>query len=276
MQNENQPNEPNNIVSPQDDRQQPGPDTSNVVPIVLGSDFAPSEPKRQFYKNPIYVGTILVAVALVLIASFAMVYKSNFKAHPVETQSRLAQKKSKSPTDLERKLANYPEELSKLRAFSLPIYIPASYSVSKAVIGESTTGGIKKQFVGYGINPQFGQGLVPGSYAVNIFSIDQDFVPPNDCGSPAGGKLASPILCTRYEGSTEEMPAYIYRGILLPTITNTDYDPSTYLTLYVKRGNEVITVQTSGSSPDELYAMVKAMVLIDPVDLPEDTLVSFY
>lgn len=231
------------------------------------------KPSKAFYKKPIFM-VALVFCVLVTATGAGLFLKGH--QSPAKSATRSGpQRKSKTPTAFEQKLAQYPKYLSALHAFTLPVYVPRDGTLQATVIGAHTEAGVKKQFIYYGINLQSGQGLVPGSYEISEFTRDSSFQPSNDCGLPLGGRAASPITCTAYQGATKEMPAYVYQGQQPGNITNTSVPQSSYLTLYVQRDEEIITIQTSGSSPEELYEMVKDMELINPVDLPVDTTVSF-
>lgn len=213
-------------------------------------------------------------LSIVILASGYLIF-SNKPDNTAGGSSQVPSRKSNSPSAFEKKLSSTPASLEKVRTFSLPIYVPKDGNFTAPIIGATKINGENFEYVRYGINSQYGRGLVPGSYSVAMFSLNSYFNPPADCGLPLGSTGSSYIACTVYDGAGKDMPAYYYKGQQPGNITNTTVSADSYLTLYVKRGKEVITIQTAGSSPAELYQMIKDMRITNPLDLPENTLVNF-
>lgn len=201
---------------------------------------------------------------------------STSTSNPAGTEAQVPPRQSSAETALEKKLASNSTVLAKLRSFSLPIYVPRGQQIDNPSLGTNTSNGITTQVVSYGINTKFGQGLVPGTYGVSMFTLDSSFNPPSDCELPNGGPASSPIACTPFSGSSQAAPAYSYQGQEPGGITNTNVPASSYITLYIRKGTELITIQTSGASAEQLYQLFNSMTLINPVDMPENTLVGFY
>lgn len=261
---------------PSGSKSQSAQTTSSVLETT--SDTEPSRPIQKHRTKPkVLTATIILAAVLAVGGSIGAwtIKRDQPDDKSISMTPSVSPQKPSAPTEFEKKLSAYPDYLSRLNNFSLPVFIPSDQQPENTVIGSHTINGSVRDFVYYGINSKFGQGIVPGTYSVSMFTLSSDFNPPTDCGLPTGGKASSPITCSYFDGADKDTPAYTYQGQQPGGITNTNVPSSSYLTLYVKRNNQVITVQTSASSAEDLYAYVKSMKQIHPLDLPADTGVSF-
>lgn len=120
----------------------------------------------------------------------------------------------------------------------------------------------------YGINLKYGQGNVRGSYGVTVYPATASYNPPEDCGLPANVSAADKISCKKFEGSDNDSIAYTSGGVP-GSIQNTNTTKE--ITMYVKKDDMVIAIQTADTSAEEIYELVKSMEKISKNQIPQNT-----
>lgn len=237
------------------------------------SSFEPTPTLQPIQPKPrkkIVIALCLLFILLLLLGG-AFAFKSLNKSTATSTSqpTQSTQPTGSSPTALEKKLNQ--QQIDQLHAIKMPLYIPKGMPIQNPILSyvKSTN---KTQLI-YGVNIQYGQGPLKGSYSFSIYPVSSTFKPPTDCGLTNGKSASSPLACSEYKQTDKNISTYIYNGNNPLGITNTSGQQQ--ITMYAKKGEVVIAVSTAATDPSELFNIIKNMQQIKPAELPSSTMTNF-
>ncbi len=250
-------------------------ESEDTKPAQIGTVYAgPIVPgyieERQSFK---YLLPVLVAIAITFTGGIIAYFGLNLSKSPLLSKSNVVGSGSRQTglTPLEKRLSSKPDALKKLHEINWPLYLPEGENLVNPYLINGATDK-RGDLLTYGVNTKYGRGLLAGSYGYAVYPATSTYDPPRDCGVIGNSFAATSLACTKYSGSSRDIPAFIFNNYQPGSITDTAITHP--ISMYARRGDSVVVITSADTDPSVLYGLIKNMKKSNAADLPETTILE--